>query len=93
MAQYKQKRKFLTPKNLTRKISPMTVKPVPYPPIVWHESRDEENDSEGSEGSDVTLSDCNLEEEDMELEEESDSEDKRDLQEVSRCKVLTLTID
>ena len=93
MARYKQKRKFLTPKNLTRKIPTMTAKPVPYPPIVWHESRDEGNDSEGSEGSDVTVSDCDLEEEDMELEEESDSEDERDLQEVSRCKVLTLTID
>ena len=53
---------------------------------------DEENDSE-SEESGVMVSDCDLGEENMELEEESDSEDKRDLQEVSRCKVLTLTID
>ena len=53
---------------------------------------DEENDSE-SEESDVMVSDCDLGEENMELEEESDSEDKRDLQEVSRCKVLTFTIN
>ena len=53
---------------------------------------DEENDSE-SEEHDVMVSDCNLGEEDKELEEESDSENERDLQKVSRCKVLTHTID
>ena len=46
---------------------------------------DEENDSDlESEESDVTVSDCDLGEEDMEL-KEGGSEDERDLQEVSRC--------
>ena len=64
----------------------MTAKPMEYPPIVRHKLTDEENDSDlESEGSDVTVSDCDLGEEDMELEEENGSEDKRDLQEVSRC--------
>ena len=57
----------------------MTAKPMQYPPIVWHKLTDEENDSDSeSEGSDVTVSDCDLGEEDMELEEENGSEDKRD---------------
>ena len=82
----------MPPKNLTRRIPTMTVKPMQYPPQVQYNSMDEENDSE-SEESDVMVSDCDLGEEDMELEEESDSENERDLQKVSRCKVLTLTID
>ena len=47
---------------------------------------DEENDSDSeSEESDVIVSDCDLGEEDMKLEEESGSEDENNLQEVSRC--------
>ena len=79
-------------KKLTRRIPTMTVKPMWYPPQVQYSSMDEENDSE-SEEHDVMVFDCNLGEEDMELEEESDSENERDLQKVSRCKVLTHTID
>ena len=74
-----------TPKKLTRRFPTMTAKPMQYPPIVQHKLMDEENDDLESEGSDVTVSDCDLGEEDIELEEENGSEDKRDLQEVSRC--------
>lgn len=39
----------MPPKNLTRRIPTMTVKPMQYPPQVQYNSMDEENDSESEE--------------------------------------------